>query len=287
MVNIHNGHVFYTDVSHYYRFLSVFGEQHSFQTFDDKGKNKKLIKQLHGTIKEHFHEIAELNRQGAGVFFTVNQTDLQGRTTKHINKIRAVFIDLDGTPLPETFELNPHFIINTSPNKYHCYWLVKDMPLESFSLYQKALAIKYNSDPVIHDIPRILRVPGFFHHKNKSHPVKIVSQIDRQPYTKDQIKITLGLKRPKEQIIEQTSFKSTYTGSNSYGAEQGSRHERLVRMLIGIRLRGESYEYARGEALQFAESCTPPEKNSEVMFQLNDIWRRYAPFKGLPNTGNK
>jgi len=287
MANIHNGHVFYTDVSHYYKFLFVFGKQHTFQTFDDKGRNKKLIKQFHGTIKEHFHEITELNRQGAGVFFTVNETDLVGRSTKHIKKVRAVFIDLDGTPLPEKFELNPHFIINTSPNKYHCYWLVKDMPLESFPLYQKALATKYNSDPVIHDLPRILRVPGFFHHKNKSYPVKIISQIDRQPYTKDQIKITLGLERPKEQVIEHTDFKSNYTGNNSYGAEQGSRHERLVRMLIGIRLRGESYEYARGEALQFAESCTPPEKNTEVMFQLNDIWRRYEPFKALSNRSNK
>ena len=170
MANIHNGHVFYTDVSHYYRFLSVFGKQHSFQTFDDKGKNKKLIRQLHGTIKEHFHELAEINRQGGGIFFTVNETDLCGRTTKHIKKIRAVFIDLDGTPLPDKFELNPHFIINTSPGKYHCYWLVKDMPLKSFPLYQKALATKFKSDPVIHDVPRLLRLPGFFHKKKEITP---------------------------------------------------------------------------------------------------------------------
>tara|TARA_R110002012_G_scaffold55220_3_gene141058 strand:- start:3223 stop:4062 length:840 start_codon:yes stop_codon:yes gene_type:complete len=278
MVNIHNGHVFYTDISHYYKFLHVFGEQHTFQTFDDKNKNKKLIRQLHGTIKEHFHELAELNRQGAGVFFTVNQTDLCGRSTKHIEKIRAVFIDLDGTPLPEKFQLNPHFIINTSPNKYHCYWLVKDMPLKSFNLYQKALAIKFKSDPVIYDLPRLLRVPGFFHKKRKSYPVKIVSQIDREPYSMNQIKITLKLERPKEEIINVTNYESKYSGSKfTTITAKGDRHEKLIRMLIGIRLRGESYEYAKGEAIVFNQNCQPPEQLSEIMFQLNDIWRRYAP----------
>ena len=48
-------------------------------------------------------------------------------------------------------------------------------------------------------------------------------------------------------------------------------------MLIGIRLRGESYEYARGEALQFAMNCIPVESEREALFQLDDIWRRYAP----------
>jgi hypothetical protein len=278
MSNIHNGHVFYTNVSHYYRFLSVFGEQHTFQTFADRGKNKKLIRQLHGTIKEHFHELADLNKQGAGIFFTVNLTDLQGRSTKHIKKVRAVFIDLDGTPLPDKFDLNPHFIINTSPNKYHCYWLVKDMPLESFPLYQKALAAKFKSDPVIYDLPRLLRVPGFFHKKTKSYPVKIVSQTDRQPYSMNQIKITLKLERPKKEIINTTNYESKYSGAKfTTITAKGDRHEKLVRMLIGIRLRGESYEYAKNEAIVFNQNCQPPEQLSEIMFQLNDIWRRYAP----------
>jgi len=278
VVNVHNGHVFYTDCSHYYRFLSVLGEQHTFQTFSDKGKNKKLIRQLHGTIKENFHELAKLNQQGAGVFFTVNETDLGGRSTRHIKRVRAVFIDLDGTPLPEKFELNPHFIINTSPNKYHCYWLVKDMPLESFSLYQKALATKFKSDPVIYDLPRLLRLPGFFHKKNKSYPVKIISQVDRQPYTMNQIKITLKLERPREDIINISDYKSNYTGSKFTNVTtKGDRHEKLIKMLIGIRLRGESFEYAKGEAIIFNQNCQPPEQLSEIMFQLKDVWGRYAP----------
>ena len=40
----------------YKDFLFPFGEHHSFQTFCDKGKNKRLIKQLHGTIDQHTEE---------------------------------------------------------------------------------------------------------------------------------------------------------------------------------------------------------------------------------------
>ena len=85
-----------------------------------------------------------------------------------------MFIDLDGTPLPDKFDLKPNFILSTSPEKYHCYWLVNDMPLESFTLYQQALAAKFNSDPVVKDLPRVMRVAGFYHNKSKPYPIKVI-----------------------------------------------------------------------------------------------------------------
>mgnify|MGYP003111617708 FL=1 len=287
MANSHNGNPFFTSMSQYVQFLDMFGAEHSFQTFDDKVYNKKIIKQLHGTIREHFFTLAQLNKKGAGVFFTVNETDLLGRTARHITKVRAVFIDLDGTPLPTKFELQPHLIVNTSPNKYHCYWLVSDMPLESFTLYQQALAKKYQSDEKVKDLPRIMRIAGFWHNKKNPYPVKIVSLHKAKPYTKNEIKTKLSLQRPQKNIINYTAGKSTWTGNGTYGASEGDRHEKLVRMLVAIRLRGESYEYAKQEALQFASACSPPERESEVMFQLNDIWRRYDPVKTLSINSNR
>ena len=139
------------------------------------------------------------NSKGAGIYFTVNETNGLGRTTKNIEKIRAVFIDLDGTPLPDSFNIPPNLIVNTSPKKYHCYWLVKDMPLESFTLYQQALASKFNSDPVVKDLPRIMRVAGFYHHKKNPYPVKIIQCTTDMPYTMKEIKEGLELKRRSEE----------------------------------------------------------------------------------------
>ena len=157
--------------------------------------------------------------------------------------------------------------------------MIEDVPLISFSLFQESLANKFNSDPKVKDLPRIMRVAGFFHHKKKPFPVTIHQIASRiEPYTRAEIKNGLGLKRPEQKIytFDKSEYKGKYTGTRQ-GATKGDRHEQLVKILIAIRMRGESFEYAKEEALEFARNCNPPESPREVMFQLNDIWRRYAP----------
>tara|TARA_R110000850_G_scaffold18982_4_gene58166 strand:+ start:462 stop:1274 length:813 start_codon:yes stop_codon:yes gene_type:complete len=267
----------FSEESHYFMFLEMFGSKFSFQTFDDKVKNKKVTRQLHGSIKEHFQELSQLNAKGAGVFFTVNETDLMGRSKEHIKKVRAVFIDLDGTPLPDKFDLEPHCVVNTSKGKYHVYWLVDDMELETFTLYQQALAVRFNSDPKVKDLSRVMRIPGFYHYKKDPYPIKILSMYQRKPYKKNEIRDNLKLIRPEKQIINHNpTFNGKYAGGQMNGASEGDRHEKLVKMLIAITLRGESYDYLRDEAIKFADSCNPPEDINEVLFQAKDIWKRYS-----------
>ena len=267
----------FSEESHYFMFLEMFGSKFSFQTFDDKVKNKKVTRQLHGSIKKHFQELSQLNAKGAGVFFTVNETDLMGRSKEHIKKVRAVFIDLDGTPLPDKFDLEPHCVVNTSKGKYHVYWLVDDMELETFTLYQQALAVRFNSDPKVKDLSRVMRIPGFYHYKKDPYPIKILSMYQRKPYKKNEIRDNLKLVRPEKQIINHNpTFNGKYAGGQMNGASEGDRHEKLVKMLIAITLRGESYDYLRDEAIKFADSCNPPEDINEVLFQAKDIWKRYS-----------
>lgn len=271
----------YTENSHYHTFIRYFGQEHSFQTFCDKGKNKALIKQVHGTLEEHFETLAKLNLKGAGVFFTVNETDLKGRTTEHIKKVRALFIDLDGSPLPNFKELKlfPNIIVKSSEGKYHCYWLVKDCPLESFSLYQQALATRFNSDPKVKDLPRVMRVAGFYHNKQWSQPVRVEQMFGDDPCSIQDLKKYYDLKKPevKEFDYSPSLYKGQYTGTLRYGTDEGDRHGQLVKILIAIRMRGESYEYLKNEGLEFGKNCKPQEDPKEIMFQVNDIWKRYRP----------
>ena len=271
----------YTENSHYHTFIRYFGQEHSFQTFCDKGKNKALIKQVHGTLEEHFKTLAQLNLKGAGVFFTVNETDLKGRTTEHIKKVRALFIDLDGSPLPNFKELKlfPNIIVKSSEGKYHCYWLVKDCPLESFSLYQQALATRFNSDPKVKDLPRVMRVAGFYHNKQWSQPVRVEQMFGDDPCSIQDLKKYYDLKKPevKEFDYSPSLYKGQYTGTLRYGTDEGDRQGQLVKILIAIRMRGESYEYLKNEGLEFGKNCKPQEDPKEIMFQVNDIWKRYRP----------
>ena len=100
----------------------------------------------------------------------------------------------------------------------------------------------------------------------------------REPYKKNEIRDTLNLIRPvvKKINYEPVTINGKYAGSHMQGSSQGDRHENLIKMLIAIKLRGESYDYARNEAINFADSCNPPEDHREVLFQLDDIWKRYS-----------
>ena len=67
-------------------FLSLLdpkGTDFTFQTFDNrKGrKDRDLIRLLHGPLERHCGEFLALNRRGAGIYVTVNETDVCGRRT--------------------------------------------------------------------------------------------------------------------------------------------------------------------------------------------------------------
>jgi len=60
----------------------------------------------------------------------------------------------------------PAFAVQSSANKAHVYWPVhRYNDATRFTTIQRKLITYFNSDPVIHDLPRVMRVPGFYHQK--------------------------------------------------------------------------------------------------------------------------
>ncbi|WP_158089451.1 DNA-primase RepB domain-containing protein [Magnetofaba australis] len=161
------------------RFLDLLAprEDFTFQTFDDAKdrKSKGLINILHGSLEQHAEELAELNRQGAGVFVMVNEGDCKGRKAQNVIRVRASFIDLDGAPLEPVLEgpERPHIIINTSPGRWHCYWVVEGVALDDFKKVQQQLIKRFNADTSVTDLPRVMRLPGFYHMKSEPFQTKI------------------------------------------------------------------------------------------------------------------
>lgn len=159
--------------------------------------------------KEHaLSKLARLNlaTPPSGAFVTICKTDGKGRKKENIIGVRAVFVDLDDAPLDPIlrFSLPPSIVVNTSPKKYHAYWLVSDCPLEEFSSMQKALSLKFGGDPVVTDLPRVMRLPGFLHHKNAAHPFmsELVSANPERVYSLEELERTLEIDEPcGEQII--------------------------------------------------------------------------------------
>jgi hypothetical protein len=122
---------------------------------------------MHGTLADLAERLTALNSAGHGIFVMVNEGDLAGRRATNVKRIRAFCLDLDGAPLEPVLEcgLYPDIIVESSPGKWHAYWLTRDCPLNEFALCQKQLAEKFEGDPAVHDLPRVMRLPGFMHQK--------------------------------------------------------------------------------------------------------------------------
>lgn len=130
-------------------------------------KGKGSISVLHGTLHQHAERLAQLNNAGHGIFVMVNQGDLKGRSAINVIKVRGLFVDLDGAPLAPLLETEapPHILVESSPNKWHGYWRVNDCPNDKFKERQQALAKRFDGDKSVCDLPRVMRLPGFWHRK--------------------------------------------------------------------------------------------------------------------------
>jgi hypothetical protein len=172
----------------------------TWQTFDDsEHKSPGLVTVRAGKLETHLPDLERVNGEGAGVFWTVNpQTDPRKRNKGNTARVRTVFTDLDGAPLEpvKAFALPPTAIIESSLGRYHAYWKVSDVPLTEFEGVQKRLAAHFNGDPVVHDLPRVMRFPYFMHNKGEAFQTKILEFHPERVYTLEQLNAALPQVQP-------------------------------------------------------------------------------------------
>ena len=153
------------------RFLNMLdpGGMFVFQIIDDDKDRKRshLSKVIHGSLDTHFDTLVHYNEQGAGIFVVINQTDFKGRKGSNILKVRACFVDLDGAALEPVLnhQLEPTIVVESSKGRWHAYFHCSDMSLEAFTPTQHAIADAFDGDHACCDLPRVMRLPGFFHQK--------------------------------------------------------------------------------------------------------------------------
>jgi hypothetical protein len=167
----------------------------AFRLLPETEEAKRSVKASNhvGGIAELRRILAQKNGQSCGVFVTINEG---GQRANEITRVRAVFADTDGAPLePIKATLQPHIIVETSPSRWHVYWLVADgFPLDQFSIVQTAIAKKFGTDLSVKDLPRIMRVPGFYHQKQEPYLCRVVALSRRlQRYSLEGLVHGLGL----------------------------------------------------------------------------------------------
>ena len=154
-----------------------------------QGKRDPFARILHGTLAQHWDELARLSTAGAGICVTVNETNLRGRSAADIVCVRAYFSDLDGAPLANLrrVTLCPHFVVHTSADRFHSYWCIEGASLSQFRPIQQRLAKLIEGDPSVCDLPRPLRLAGFPNQKDPARPFPVaiatVSYAPQSPYS--------------------------------------------------------------------------------------------------------
>lgn len=243
------------------------GEAATFQTFDDSKRNRRgMVRVLHGSLARHAATLTDLNARGAGVYWMVNAGDGIGRKSSNVLRVRALFVDLDGSPLEpvEAASLQPHAIIESSPGRWHAYWGVADCSLSEFKSLQKALAAHFNADPTVCDLPRVLRLPGFDHCKGKPFPCRIVALHPLAPYTVADVVNAFDLRTP---VVSELATNVTPARRRSLPETipEGERNDTLLSLAAGLVRKGFDLAAVNDRLRRInAERCTPPLGADEV-----------------------
>lgn len=177
------------DISQAEQYLSTLdptATHFTFQTFDDSAaKDHRKARVLHGGLDDHAPDLILMNQSGAGVFVMVNQGDgvihsgkKTCRTNDNVITVRALFADADGEPLEPILAKSPppHMVVESSPGKWHVYWLTNDTPLEEFKARQQAIAQHLGTDLAVNDLARVMRLPGFYHQKGKPFMTRLMGK---------------------------------------------------------------------------------------------------------------
>ena len=251
-------------------YFDLFPGKKTLQTFCDRGENKRLIRVIHfdkltETMERH---LKSMNADGAGVYMSINETDGKGRCAVNVKRVRAVFADLDGAPLEPTLEYHPSLIVESSPGRYHAYWFAQDVPLNGFTALQKNIIRMFKGDPSVHDLSRVLRVPGFFHQKSK---IPFLSRVcggsgDMFSY-RDLVSFfppeTVPQWSAKRYQLDKKSM-SMQEFRGKYGVENGERNEHVLKIIGGMIKRGCKWDYITAEAFRDGRACNPPLEDKEI-----------------------
>lgn len=151
----------------------------AWQLFSDTDKNnRKAARSFHGRLGDVLPDLAEAQRRGCGVYVAVNATDGDGRKASNMSFARAVFLDLDGAPLPVTWPVHPDLVLHSSSvdgtDKFQAWWMLKPTDdWDRWTRVQRAMAMRFGGDLKCCITTQVARLAGFWHLKRPDQPWQV------------------------------------------------------------------------------------------------------------------
>lgn len=159
--------------------------------FYDDSKGSRKAYDFYSTLNNALDSIVHYQKQGLGLYVTINPTDGLGRKIQNITSYDWAFADLDGVEIPNNFPIEPSFITGRDSSHTHIYWsLTECVTGKQYSALQKRIALYLKSDEQVTDPSRVLRVAGSLHLKDQENPKQYSVMVDNQhdfEYTLDEL----------------------------------------------------------------------------------------------------
>jgi putative DNA primase/helicase len=121
--------------------------------------------------------IAQANDAGDNVYIAMNAYKTSSRKEVDIAAVRNVWAELDENGRANLDKIfasecvpDPTVVNESSPNKFHAIWKVKDMSVEEAKTLLKSICVEFNGDKNATDAARVLRLPGFMNCKYADRP---------------------------------------------------------------------------------------------------------------------
>ena len=163
------------------------------------------------------HDLDKKNQDGFGIFWTVNKIKAGlPRKKENLEKILAIAFEIDSDSKDQQAKkikstITPSMIIETKRG-YHNYFFIEDFEPDADAYIEFILdriAPYYNADKNAADATRILRVPGFYHWKDKDDPfvVRCAKIDERMIYKKSQLEKFFPIVSSKE-VEKRNNFKN-------------------------------------------------------------------------------
>lgn len=150
------------------QFLSLIDpetDKHLFAAYDYRKKKKG--RQYFGTLEEYEDTLKANNEDVYCIYSLINQSGNGSRKKEDITRCRAIWVEDDeerAKPRVD-FPIDPSIIVESSPNKFHYYWLTSTVDTETWDQVMKTMVTEHGCDKNARDISRVMRLPGFNHRK--------------------------------------------------------------------------------------------------------------------------
>jgi hypothetical protein len=178
-------------------FESVFGEGAGYATIVTMDARKNP------TVQKFFNYPAELDLivdyvekfVNEDVYFSPILFHEQRRIRENAKEVAVVYADADACP-PEKFLIKPSISVQTSPNRWHCYWMLeKAHEPHIIATMSKKVAYAHKNDGC--DLSgwnptKLLRVPGTRNTKYENESYTVIGSTSGEIYTLEEMEQTYG-----------------------------------------------------------------------------------------------